>query len=93
MPENAPLVETLIRNGMAAIVFFDDEGTLHVGYIEKEPIEQAIASETDGESTWGQAIASLEGVSGDVEEGLLPQLREVAGFAKTMLLATEDTHD
>lgn len=53
-------LEYMLRNGWATVAYFDDDGHLHIGLIEREPIEAAVKEQTDGEDEWGQAMATLQ---------------------------------
>lgn len=85
-------LEHMLRNGWAVAIYIADDGNLHMGLIEREPIEDAVLAQKEGEDEWGQAMVTLEGWSFTKEpsEALAAKLDHTASIAYDVFCGDDD---
>jgi len=63
----------LLRKGLALVAYLDEDGDLHVGYIERHPLVAAKTEQDAGDPRWDQVFVSVA-ARGEQIEQMLPIL-------------------
>jgi hypothetical protein len=89
---NSEQLDKMLRRGWAAVAYFDSDGTLHVGMMERDAIEFVRADRDENGEGFGEAMLELHKAKTDdnFAANLLRTLDESAHICEQVMGVAEE---